>query len=125
MQILYYRLIKVTSCLVIKKYLIGAFGQGGSTSLPFTHSQIIISKQEHKYYFTIIKPVQLQDYKNQSYVYLTINDQIPEITFHSEAYDSYLDEFISTESGTLIRMIETDISREYRTNDITKPPHVN
>lgn len=104
-----------------KKYLIGAFGQGGSTSLPFTDSTIIISKQEGKYYFTIIRPVQLQDFKNQSYVYLTVNDQIPELEFDNVKLNSYLDEFIETDSGTLVRMIETDISREYRINDITKP----
>lgn len=105
-----------------KAYLIGAFGQGGSTSLTFTDSTIVVSKYEGKYYFSIIREVELNDYKNSCYVYLTINDKIPELEV-DELYDmehDYLNNFINSESGTLVRMIETDISREYRVNDITK-----
>src|SRR5690554_1664208 len=47
-----------------KQYLIGAFGQGGSTSLPFTEATLIVSKINGKYYFTIIKAVDLKEYKN-------------------------------------------------------------
>lgn len=104
-----------------KKYLIGAFGQGGSTSLPFADATIILSKKEKKYYFTIIKSVDLGDYKNHGYVYLTIDDVIPELDCTDYSANDYLQEFISSDSGTLIRMIETDISREYRNNDISKP----
>ncbi|MBN2833459.1 MAG: ATP-binding protein [Candidatus Delongbacteria bacterium] len=104
-----------------KKYLIGAFGQGGSTSLPFADSTIIVSKYDGKYYFTIVKSVELTDYKNHVYMYLTIENQIPELIVDNVSFDDYLQEFISSESGTLIRMIETDISREYRNNDISKP----
>lgn len=105
-----------------KSYLIGAFGQGGSTSLPFTYATIIVSKQQNHYYFTIVKEVDLEDYKNSCYVYLTINNVIPEIYLESieNISNSYLDSFINSESGTLIRMIETDISRDYRVNDISK-----
>lgn len=105
-----------------KAYLIGAFGQGGSTSLPFTYATIIISKQNGHYYFSIVKEVELSDYKNSCYVYLTIDDQIPEAELTSPigAGYEYLDTFIEGETGTLIRMVETDISREYRTNDIAK-----
>ena len=105
-----------------KSYLIGAFGQGGSTSLTFTDSTIVISKYENKYYFTIIREVELNDYKNSCYVYLTVDGLIPELEVDEPIDDnhSYLSSFIESESGTLIRMIETDISREYRVNDITK-----
>lgn len=105
-----------------KAYLIGAFGQGGSTSLPFTYATIIISKQNGHYYFSIIKEVELSDYKNSCYVYLTIDDRIPEAELSSliDENHNYLDTFIEGETGTLVRMIETDISREYRTNDIAK-----
>ena len=44
-----------------KSYLIGAFGQGGSTSLPFTYATIILSKKNGKVSFTIIKRVELTD----------------------------------------------------------------
>lgn len=104
-----------------KKYLIGAFGQGGSTSLPFTESTIIISKSEGKYFFTIIKSVELSDYKTNSYVYMCIDNSIPELSVDDIHYDSYLHELLESESGTLVRMVETDISREYRNNDISKP----
>jgi len=104
-----------------KTYLIGAFGQGGSTSLPFTESTIIVSKYESKYYFTIIKSVELKDYKNHCYVYMTIDDEIPQLDASEYVPTDYLKEFFLAESGTLIRMVETDISREYRNNDISKP----
>jgi hypothetical protein len=105
-----------------KKHLIGAFGQGGSTSLPFAESTIIVSKKDGKYYFTVIKAVDLNDYKNHGYVYLTIDDKIPELNaVDFTSTESYLNEFMSSDSGTLVRMIETDISREYRNNDISKP----
>jgi len=42
-----------------KNYLIGAFGQGGSTSLPFSFATIILSKFDNKYYFTIVKRVKI------------------------------------------------------------------
>ncbi len=105
-----------------KAYLIGAFGQGGSTSLPFTYATIIISKQNNHYYFTVIKEVELSDYKNSCYVYLTIDDEIPEANLEDQMDNesSYLTTFIKSESGTLVRMVETDISKEYRTNDIAK-----
>ena len=105
-----------------KAYLIGAFGQGGSTSLPFTYATIIISKYNGRYYFTVIKEVELSDYKNSCFVYLTVDEQIPEarITEQIDIDHNYLDTFIEGETGTLIRMVETDISREYRTNDIAK-----
>lgn len=105
-----------------KSYLIGAFGQGGSTSLPFTYATIIISKNNGRYFFSIIKEVELTDYKNSCYVYLTINDKIPELLVEDfqDADHEYLSTLIEQESGTLIRMVETDISREYRINDIAK-----
>ena len=95
-----------------KSYLIGAFGQGGSTSLPFTYATIIISKKNHHCYFSIIKEVDLSDYKNSCYVYLTIDNEIPEAELkNSQKINyNYLETFLNSESGTLIRMIETDIS---------------
>ena len=104
-----------------KGYVIGAFGQGGSTSLAFAYATIIVSKKEDKFYFTIVKPVTLKDYKNHCYVYLKINQQIPECKMSSLLKDEYLNNFICCESGTFVRMIEMDISKEYRMNDITKP----
>lgn len=105
-----------------KGYLIGAFGQGGSTSLPFTQATIVISKVDNKFHFTIIKAVDLADYKNHCYVYFTIDNCIPELQYDDEGIeDNYLRDFLKSESGTLVRMIEMDISAQLRNNEITKP----
>ena len=105
-----------------KGYLIGAFGQGGSTSLPFTQATIVISKLNNKYYFTIIKAVDLVDFKNHCYVYFTIDGVIPELEYDDLGVDDkYLYEFLQAESGTLVRMIEMDISSHLRNHEITKP----
>lgn len=106
-----------------KSYLIGAFGQGGSTSLPFTYATIILSKKENRFFFTIIKRVELIDYKNMVYVYFTLNDQIPELNFTDFTCDeNYLDDFVNqSDSGTLVRMVEAEISKRFRDNEVTKP----
>lgn len=107
-----------------KSYLIGAFGQGGSTSLAFTYATIILSKKDNKMAFTIIKRVDLKDYKNIPYVFMKIDNQIPEVDYSNYELTGFedLDDFVlNAESGTLVRMIETDINIEYRRNPITKP----
>lgn len=106
-----------------KSYLIGAFGQGGSTSLPFTYATIIISKKDGHISFTIIKRVELIDYKNMVYVYMTIDGMIPEVDYSNFTCDSqYLYDFIvNSESGTLVRMVETEITKRFRDNEVTKP----
>ena len=106
-----------------KSYLIGAFGQGGSTSLPFTYATIIVSKKSGKLSFTIIKQVELTDYKNMVYVYMVLNNMIPEVEFNNfnSKFDYLNDFFINSESGTLVRMVESEISKRYRDNEVTKP----
>lgn len=106
-----------------KSYLIGAFGQGGSTSLPFTYATIILSKKHGQISFTIIKRVELNDYKNMVYVYMTINNIIPEVDYSDyRSENKYLDDFVNNaESGTFVRMIETEISKRFRDNEVTKP----
>lgn len=105
-----------------KSYLIGAFGQGGSTSLSFAESTIIISKLNNKYFFTIVKRVNLRDYKNHCYVYLVNDKKIIELYDDIEtSTEEYLNIFLKSDSGTLVRMIETDVAKKYRDNDITKP----
>jgi len=106
-----------------QQYLIGAFGQGGSTSLPFTYATIIISKYNGKLFWTVIKQVDLQDYKNSCFVYLEIGGRIPEAEIDELDDESpdYLKAFVNQESGTMVRMVETEISPEYRKNEITKP----
>ena len=106
-----------------KSYLIGAFGQGGSTSLPFTYATIILSKKNNKISFTIIKRVELIDYKNMVYVYMTLDGKIPDAYFEEfECGDKYLNDFITKEeSGTLVRMVESEISKRFRDNEVTKP----
>lgn len=106
-----------------KNYLIGAFGQGGSTSLSFASATIIISKYNGQLYFTIVKAVELKGYKNHSYIYLTdkngaINTLENDITT-SEC--DYLQDFFNSESGTLIRMVDAEITKKFRDNDVNKP----
>lgn len=106
-----------------KSYLIGAFGQGGSTSLPFTYATIILSKKDDRIFFTVIKRVELVDYKNMVYVYMTLDDMIPEVNYLDfQCKDEYLYDFIqNSESGTLVRMVELEISKRFRDNEVTKP----
>lgn len=107
-----------------KKYLIGAFGQGGSTALPFAYATIIISKiNRNEYAFTIIKRVELEQYKNYCYVYMkdSVSEKVLNLIENTTEYDGYINNFINSESGTLVRMIEMEIDREYRANDIAKP----
>lgn len=106
-----------------KRYLIGAFGQGGSTSLSFAHATIIISKFEGKYFFTIVKQVDLEDYKNVAYVYMTIAGEIPECEYDgTELFEeNWIQSFIDGQSGTFIRMVDMSISQEISQLDAAKP----
>ncbi len=106
-----------------KNYLIGAFGQGGSTSLPFATSTIILSKYREKFFFTIIKYVELAEFRIGGYVYLTQNDMILDLENDIDVHscDEWIKNFVMSDSGTFIRMIETDISKKYRDNEVTKP----
>lgn len=107
-----------------KNYLIGAFGQGGSTSLPFAKSTIVLSKNNKKFFFTIIKYVELSDSKFGTYMYLAQNNNILELENDiniDKCNEEWIKKFVTAESGTLVRMIETDISKKYRDNEVTKP----
>lgn len=105
-----------------KNYLIGAFGQGGSTSLPFSFATIIISKKDGKFFFTVVKKCLFSDMKMDTYMYLTPNGQISIADDDGFNYESdYINNFVKSESGTLIRMIDMEIPREYRVNDAAKP----
>lgn len=104
-----------------KNYSIGAFGHGGSTSLSFAYATLIVSKFEDKFYFTIIKKCELLDFKMDSYLYFVVDGNVPEVTHFDDSSELYLNQFIHQESGTLIRMIDEEIPREFRSNDVTKP----
>ena len=104
-----------------KNYLIGAFGQGGSTSLPFSYATIIISKYQQKYYFTLVKRCSFDDMKTDTFLYFTPGGEVTELEIDNFDYENYLKIFINSESGTLVRMIDVEIPREFRNNDISKP----
>jgi len=104
-----------------KNYLIGAFGQGGSTSLPFSFATIIISKYENKYYFTVVKRCYFDDMKMDTYVYLALNNEIKALEDDITNTDNYLNNFINSKSGTLVRMVAMELPKEYRYGDATKP----
>lgn len=82
---------------------------------------MIVSKYNNHYYFTVIKAANLTDYKNHAYMYFTLNGKIPELIDDGFVGESYLKSFIENESGTLVRMIEMDISYGLRNNEVTKP----
>lgn len=106
-----------------KNYLIGAFGQGGSTSLSFANATIIISKFNNKLHFTIVQAVELKGYKNHSYVYLTDKNGYI-LTLENDFIEnesSYIQDFFNTESGTFVRMIDAEITKRFRDNDVNKP----
>jgi hypothetical protein len=105
-----------------KSYLIGTFGQGGSSSLSLCSSTLIISKKNNRYFFTIVRSVDLKEYKGKVYVYLTDNSKIMELSQESftPVYE-FENSFSKSDSGTLIRMISTDVKTKYRNNPITKP----
>lgn len=106
-----------------KNYLIGAFGQGGSTSLSFASATMIISKYNNKIYFTIVQAVELKGYKNHSYVYLTDdNGEIYSVEDDIKNHTSnYIGDFFNSNSGTFVRMIDAEITKKFRDNEITKP----
>lgn len=104
-----------------QSYLIGTFGQGGSTSLSFAYATIIISKVNDEIYFTIIKKIQIKGMKNHVYVYLTENGKIINIENCVNSDDEYISDWAKGASGTFVRMIDLEIDKRYRENDITKP----
>lgn len=105
-----------------KQYLIGAFGQGGSTSLSFAYATIIISKKNGKYYYTVVKQVDLEDYRLVAYVYLTNNGAILECEEDETVYEEeWINEFVKSDSGTFVRMVEMNISQDISSLDASKP----
>lgn len=104
-----------------QSYLIGAFGQGGSTSFAFSSSTIIVSHIDSKFYFTIIKKIHLEGSKNKVYLYLNQNGNIIELDEDEFNHSDYLNKWKKAVSGTLVRMINTEISKNFRERDITKP----
>ncbi len=107
-----------------KKYLIGTFGQGGSTSLSFTDATIIISKINNEYFYSVVKSVDLSENKNHAYVYLTNSDK-KIIALENDISDwkgyKHIENYLSSENGTFIRMLGADISSELRNGEVTKP----
>lgn len=78
-----------------KNYLIGAFGQGGSTSLPYSYATIILSKKDNKFYFTIVKQCVFENLKMKSYLYFSPNANVAEIENDNvEHKDGYINDFI-------------------------------
>ena len=105
-----------------KGYLIGAFGQGGSTALSFSSATLIISKSKNKYYFTIVLKIHINNLKNYTYFYLHNNEQIIEIENNLESNpQTHLNALIKSESGTLIRMIDMEMGLGLRQSALTNP----
>lgn len=109
-----------------ENYLIGSFGQGGSTSLKFASSTLIISKKNERYFFTVAHKFKVRGFKKPIYAYLVKNQSAIEIEVTDEIndediYDIHSRKLITEESGTIVRMFDYDIKKELRNNEITKP----
>jgi hypothetical protein len=81
-----------------KKYLLGAFGQGGSSTLAFSEYALIFSRSKQhpsKLAFTLVRVLSLgDDYKEDCFAYLAIKDDegnvvVPSIEFNSDDLSIY------------------------------------
>jgi hypothetical protein len=109
-----------------ENYLIGSFGQGGSTSLKFASSTLIISKKDGKYYFTVTHKLKIRGYKKPIHAYLVQDQSAIEVELEEgfdvdTLEDEHLKQFVASESGTIVRMFDYEINKKLRSNDITKP----
>lgn len=108
-----------------ENYLIGSFGQGGSTSLKFAYITMIISKISGEYYFTVVHKFRVKDFKKPIYAFLVNNNnnglKIKNDMDDESLLNPYLKKFIDSDSGTIVRMFDYEIDVELRSNEITKP----
>lgn len=100
-----------------KKYLLGAFGQGGSSTLAFSEYAFILSrskKQPSRLAFTLIRILNLgDDYKEDCYAYLAAKDKngdivVPSVEFDADDLPIYLNlpskiKVSKFKHGTLVR----------------------
>jgi hypothetical protein len=77
-----------------KKYLAGAYGQGGSSTLAFCDYTLIVSRHvdtDHIVGFTVMKLMELpEEYKENAYVYLSVDasaqDTVPSIRLNGNLF---------------------------------------
>ena len=78
-----------------KRYLMGAFGQGGSSTLAFSKFVVIFSRAQHspeRVGFTIAKIMDPgDDYDLEVYTYLTIDGKIPSVELADKQLELYAD----------------------------------
>lgn len=103
-----------------KSYLIGAFGQGGSTSLNYTLATLIVSKHNNELSFTIVKSFDRQDLKQPVFYYL-VDEETGE-PYKTSIIEIDGNEELSTLNNestyTLVKMIDTDISQNLTKSSI-------
>lgn len=104
---------------VKKPYLIGAFGQGGSSTLGFSKYAFVLSRSfeaPESIGFTVVRLVDPgSDYDLDVYAYLTIEEKVPRIVFdRSKALhickDSNLKRPPELPYGTLVRHVGFELS---------------
>jgi hypothetical protein len=109
---------------ITKRYLIGAFGQGGASTLAFADYVLISSRHRdtcETVGFTVVRVLRLDaTYKEDSYAYLAIRDgsgvlTVPSITVASAAIDPYPDyddpKKPAHGKGTLVRHYSYTLSK--------------
>lgn len=102
-----------------KRYLIGAFGQGGASTLAFCQYALIVSRAHDNpsvVGFTVVRVMRLsEDYKEDAYAYLACRRADGELIVPSVAFSDPLALYVPSgrvktvptlASGTLIRHIE-------------------
>lgn len=98
-----------------KKFLIGAFGQGGSSTLAFCDYVFVLSRHfedPNTVSFTVIREVYLgEDYKENCYAYLVLQNEKGEVTVPSFVFKDPIELYPGVEKlrinqlnkGTLVR----------------------
>jgi hypothetical protein len=110
-----------------KKYLVGAFGQGGATTLSFCDYVLIISRHIQNpniISFTVIKEITLsEDYKENCYAYLALTNEEGEKTVPNFSLNSSINLYDTKEKLRLNEFKHGTVVRHYsfRLTNIFKP----
>jgi hypothetical protein len=106
---------------ITKRYLMGAFGQGGASTLAFSDYCLIVCRSKHdlrRVGFTLVKVLKLgEEYKEDCYAYLALNDNgnvvVPAISGSDEPLDLYpvsASKMPQLKKGVLIRHYSYQLS---------------
>jgi len=100
-----------------KRYLAGAFGQGGASTLAFCDYALVVSRSissPSTVGFTIVKLLKLgEGYKEDAYVYLAVKDEAGNVIVPNCEWEGEIDPYKSIESGKPQGMVTGTLVRHY------------